>query len=72
VPSAALQVHGETFRGCARGVWTGARAIILQGVTIGGGAIVASGAVVTKDVPPRTIAAGTPARVIRKDVEYRR
>jgi acetyltransferase-like isoleucine patch superfamily enzyme len=53
-------------------VWVGARAIILKGVTIGDGAIVASGAVVTKDVPPRTVVAGTPAHVIREDVEYRR
>ncbi|MEV6282227.1 DapH/DapD/GlmU-related protein [Kribbella sp. NPDC051770] len=46
--------------------WIGASAIILQGVTIGADAVVAAGAVVTRDVPPRTLAAGTPARTIRQ------
>jgi galactoside O-acetyltransferase len=45
--------------------WIGARAIITKGVVVGEGGIVASGAVVTKDVPPYTIVAGNPARVIR-------
>lgn len=45
--------------------WVGFNAIILKGVTIGEGAIVAAGAVVTKDVPPYTIVAGNPAHVIR-------
>ena len=43
---------------------------VLPGVTIGEGAIVAAGSVVTKDVPPHTIVAGVPARVIKKDVYY--
>lgn len=46
-------------------VWIGAHATILKGVTIGDGAIVAAGAVVTRDVPPNTIAAGVPARVVK-------
>lgn len=46
-----------------RGVFIGARAIILKGVTIGDRAIIGAGAVVTKDVPARHIAAGNPARV---------
>jgi acetyltransferase-like isoleucine patch superfamily enzyme len=45
--------------------WIGAHAVVLRGVTIGEGAIVAAGAVVTKDVPPYTIVAGNPAQVIR-------
>jgi acetyltransferase-like isoleucine patch superfamily enzyme len=47
-------------------VWIGCRAIILKGVTIGEGAVVAAGAVVTKDIPPFTLVAGNPARVTRE------
>lgn len=46
-------------------VWVGARAIILGGVAIGDGAIIAAGAVVAEDVPPFAIVGGVPARVIR-------
>lgn len=53
-------------------VWIGLNVIILKGVTIGKGAIIAAGAVVTKDVPPYCIAAGVPAKVIKEDVEYTR
>lgn len=45
--------------------WIGCNAIILKGVTIGRGAIVGAGAVVTKDVPPYAIVGGNPARIIR-------
>lgn len=48
------------------GAWIGARSIILKGVTIGAGAVVGMGSVVTKDVPPRTIVGGNPARVLRE------
>jgi acetyltransferase-like isoleucine patch superfamily enzyme len=48
-----------------RGVWIAAGATVLQGVTVGEDAVVAAGAVVTKDVPPRTLVAGVPAKVIR-------
>lgn len=46
-------------------VWIATRAIILKGVSIGEGAIVASGAVVTKDVAPYTVVAGVPAKTIK-------
>ena len=46
-------------------VWIGANATILPGVTVGEGAVIAAGAVVTKDVAPRTVVAGVPARMIK-------
>lgn len=54
-----------------KGAWVTAGAIILPGVTVGRNSVVAAGAVVTKDVPPYTIVAGIPARVIKKlEVEH--
>lgn len=53
--------------------WIGYRAVLLHGITIGEGAVVGAGAVVTKDVAPYTIVAGNPARVIgtrSKDLRY--
>lgn len=49
-----------------RNAWVGAAAVVLPGVTIGENAIVAAGAVVTRDVPDDTIVAGVPARIIRR------
>jgi acetyltransferase-like isoleucine patch superfamily enzyme len=47
-------------------VWLGARVIVLKGVRIGHDAVVGAGSVVTRDIPPRSIAAGMPATVLRQ------
>lgn len=57
-----LQVQPVVIR---RKAWIGAGAIILPGVTVGENAIVAAGAVVTKNVPDNTIVAGVPAKILR-------
>jgi acetyltransferase-like isoleucine patch superfamily enzyme len=49
-----------------KNVWVGSNATIIPGVTIGDGAIVVTGAVVTKDVPANTIVGGVPAKIIKK------
>ncbi len=46
-------------------VWLGGRVIVLPGVRIGAGSAVGAGSVVTKDIPPRSLAVGVPAKVIR-------
>ena len=50
-------------------VWIGMNAIILPGVTIGRGAVIAAGAVVSKDVPPMTVVGGVPAKPLRQVTE---
>jgi acetyltransferase-like isoleucine patch superfamily enzyme len=60
-----LYLHTRIGRHC----FIGSRSVILPGITIGDGSIVASGAIVTKDVPPRSIVAGNPATIIRSDIE---
>ena len=69
-----VNVLGEALEGVAKGdiiveddVWIGLGATILSGVHIGQGAVIAAGAVVSKDVPPYSIVAGTPA----KSLNYR-
>ena len=47
-------------------VWIGDKATVLPNVTIGDGAVIAANAVVTKDVPPYSIVAGNPAKVIKQ------
>jgi acetyltransferase-like isoleucine patch superfamily enzyme len=45
--------------------WLGAHVVVLKGVTIGAGAVIGAGSVVTQDVPARSVAVGSPARIIR-------
>lgn len=63
-----LKIYHETPQKVTvkRGAWVAAHAVILPGVTIGEGAIVAAGAVVSRDVPPYTVVAGNPARPVRE------
>ena len=51
-------------------VWLGENSMVLKGVTIGDGAVVAASSVVTCDVPPHCLVAGTPARGIRENIEW--
>jgi len=51
-------------------VWIGSKAVILPGVRIGSHAVIGAGSIVTKDVPPRCVAAGNPARVLRQLTEF--
>jgi acetyltransferase-like isoleucine patch superfamily enzyme len=52
-------------------VWIGCKSTILKGVTIGNGAVVAAGSVVTKDVDPHTLVAGIPAKTIKRNVRWK-
>ena len=52
-------------------VWIGNKAMILKGVTIGDGAVIAAGAIVNNDVPEKSLVAGVPARVIKTDIEWK-
>ena len=47
-------------------VWLGARVIVLRGVTIGAGSVIGAGSIVTHSIPPRCLAVGMPAKVIRE------
>ena len=67
-PQAAGMTGHDTTRGdvvIGHDVWLGSQCMIMSGVTIGHGAVVAARAVVTRDVPPYAIVAGNPARVVR-------
>lgn len=51
-------------------VWIGCRSLILKGLTIGDGAVIAAGSVVTRDVPAKALVGGNPARVIKEDIYW--
>ena len=67
-PPSDLPLKGDTVVG--NDVWIGARVLILKGITIGDGAVVAAGSVVTRDVPAKALVAGNPARIIKEDVYW--
>lgn len=60
-----MYLHTHIGRNC----FIGGESIILPGITIGDNCVIAAGAVVTKDVEPRSIVAGNPGKVIRSDIE---
>jgi len=67
-PEIPIWMQGETRKGIKieDDVWIGAGAKVLDGVKIGKGSVIGAGAVVTKDIPPYSVAVGIPARVIKK------
>jgi acetyltransferase-like isoleucine patch superfamily enzyme len=69
------RMEDPTYRGGKRfsvpvtiedGAWIAARVTVLPGVTIGRGSVVAASAIVTKDIPPNTLVAGVPARILKE------
>ncbi|MBO4763754.1 MAG: hypothetical protein J5485_03960, partial [Candidatus Methanomethylophilaceae archaeon] len=65
------KVRGAPIR-IGNDVWLCANVTIVPGVTVGDGSVVGAGSVVTKDVPPGTVVAGNPARIIKKIRESNR
>lgn len=65
--SCAIRLQGVSRKGITikENCWIGAKVTILDGVTIGAGCVIAAGAVVTKDIPPRSVVGGVPARIIK-------
>lgn len=66
-PDLLIRQQGVSRKGISieRNCWIGAKVTVLDGVRIGQGSVIAAGAVITKDIPPYSVAGGVPARVIR-------
>jgi acetyltransferase-like isoleucine patch superfamily enzyme len=66
-PDTPIRAQGVTARGIVleNDVWIGAGAVVLDGVRIGQGSVLGAGSVITKCLPPYSVAVGNPARVIR-------
>ena len=67
-PDVLISDQGETRKGIIieDDVWIGAKVVILDGVTIGKGSVIGAGAVITKSVPPYSVAMGVPAKVVKQ------
>lgn len=66
LPILAQELEGIAPVAIEDGAWLGQHSVVLAGVTVGAGAVVGANSVVLEDVPPRTVAVGAPARVVRE------
>ncbi len=71
-PSSLSKLYPQSWKKVHIGenVWIGACSTILGGITVGNNSIIAAGSVITKDVPPFSIVAGVPAKVVKSINEY--
>ena len=72
IPPAKRKIYSKGPIIIGNNVWIGDKATILAGVTIGDGAVIAANSVVTKDVPPFSVVAGSPAKIIQQEESNRK